>query len=49
MSGKWLFIFEGEKAEKQIVSSLQKHFLQENSIVTCVNGAEIYLCTRRFP
>jgi hypothetical protein len=42
MSGKWLFVFEGQYPEKHIVKSLQKHFLQENSIVTCVYGAEIY-------
>lgn len=42
MSGKWLFVFEGQYPEKYIVKSLQNHFLQENSIVTCVYGAEIY-------
>ncbi|WP_291135176.1 hypothetical protein [Flavobacterium sp. UBA7663] len=42
MSNKILFVFEGENAEAQIVSSLQKFFLQENTTIKSVYGAEIY-------
>ena len=42
MSNKILFIFEGEKTEEQIVSNLQRFFLNENTTVKCVFGAEIY-------
>ena len=42
MSNKILFVFEGEKTEEQIVRSLQKFFVNENTIVQCVFGAEIY-------
>jgi hypothetical protein len=42
MSNKVLFIFEGEKTEEQIVYNLQKFFLNENTTVKCVYGAEIY-------
>lgn len=42
MSTKILFIFEGEKTEEQIVFNLQKFFLNENTTVKCVYGAEIY-------
>lgn len=42
MSNKVLFVFEGEKTEEQIVSSLQVFFLQENTTIKCVYGAEIY-------
>ncbi len=41
MSNKILFIFEGEKTEVQIVSSLQMYFVNENTTVQCVYGAEI--------
>ena len=42
MSNKILFIIEGENTEKQIISSLQKFFVNENTTVRCVYGAEIY-------
>lgn len=42
MSNKILFVFEGEKTEEQIVNNLQKFFVNENTIVKCVYGAEIY-------
>ena len=43
MSNKILFVFEGEKTEEQIVSNLQKtFFVNEDTIVKCVYGAEIY-------
>lgn len=42
MSNKILFIFEGGKTEDQIVSNLQKFFVNENTVVKCVYGAEIY-------
>lgn len=42
MSNKILFIFEGQNTEKQIVASLQKYFVNENTTVKCVYGAEIY-------
>jgi hypothetical protein len=42
MSNKILFVFEGEKTEEQIVHSLQKFFVNEDTVVKCVYGAEIY-------
>lgn len=42
MSNKILFVFEGERTEAQIVSNLQKYFVNENTSVQCVYGAEIY-------
>lgn len=42
MSNKILFVFEGGKTEEQIVHSLQKFFVNENTLVKCVYGAEIY-------
>ena len=42
MSTKVLFIFEGETAEEQIVLNMQKFFLNENTTIKCVYGAEIY-------
>lgn len=42
MSYNILFILEGERTETQIVASLQKHFVNENTFVQCVYGAEIY-------
>jgi hypothetical protein len=45
-SNKILFVFEGEKTEKQISKSLTKnlseHFINENTIVECVFCADIY-------
>ena len=42
MSTKILFVFEGEKTEEQIVSNLQTFFVNENTTIKCVYGAEIY-------
>lgn len=42
MSNKILFIFEGANTEEQIVSNLQKFFVNENTAVKCIYGAEIY-------
>ena len=37
-----LFIFEGEKAEKQITDNLTKYFINENVVVQCAYCANIY-------
>lgn len=42
MSNNILFIFEGGRAEEQIVSNMQKFFVNENTIIKCVFGGEIY-------
>lgn len=42
MSTKILFIFEGEKTEKQITDNLQKFFLNENIIIECAYCSTIY-------
>jgi hypothetical protein len=42
MPNKILFVFEGGRAEEQIVNNLQKFFVNENTTVKCVYGAEIY-------
>ncbi len=42
MANQILFIFEGKTAESQIVSNLQKFFLNKNTTIKCVLGAEIY-------
>lgn len=42
MPNKILFIFEGEKTEAQIISSLQTFFVNENTTIECVYCAEIY-------
>lgn len=42
MSNNILFVFEGAKTEDQIVYSLQKFFINENTVVKCIYGAEIY-------
>ena len=42
MSTKILFIFEGEKSEKQITNNLIQFFLNENSVVTCAYCTTIY-------
>lgn len=42
MSNNILFIFEGERAEGQILSSLQNYFLNEKTVIKCIFGAEIY-------
>jgi hypothetical protein len=42
MSNNILFVFEGAKTEDQIVRSLQNFFINENTVVKCIYGAEIY-------
>lgn len=42
MSNKILFVFEGKKTEEQIVANLQKFFVNDNTLVKCVYGGEIY-------
>jgi len=42
MSSTILFIFEGEKTEKQITDSLTKHFANENVNVQCAFCSDIY-------
>lgn len=37
-----LFIFEGEKTEKQIADNLTKYFINENIVVQCAYCANIY-------
>lgn len=42
MSNKILFVFEGAKTEEQIMANLKSFFLNENTTITSVYGAEIY-------
>lgn len=42
MSNKILFVFEGEKTEKQIADSLTKHFLDPHTIITCAYCTTVY-------
>lgn len=42
MSSKILFVFEGEKTEKQIAENLQKYFITENSVIYCAYCTHIY-------
>jgi hypothetical protein len=42
MSNKILFIFEGERTEKQIAENLTKFFVNENTIITCAYCSTIY-------
>ena len=42
MSHNILFIIEGERTEMQIVDSLQNFFVNENTLIKCVYGGEIY-------
>lgn len=37
-----LFVFEGEKTEKIVVKSLQKHIFKDNCVIKCAFGANIY-------
>ncbi|MBI9068877.1 MAG: hypothetical protein JEZ09_16390 [Salinivirgaceae bacterium] len=39
---KILFIFEGEKTEKQITNNLKKFFISENSVIECAYCSNIY-------
>lgn len=42
MSNNILFVFEGEKTEKQITNNLTKYFVNENTIVQCAFCTDIY-------
>ena len=42
MSNNILFIFEGEKTEKQIVNNLSEFFISENSIIQCAYCTNLY-------
>lgn len=42
MANEILFVFEGERTEEKIVHSMQRVFMEANTVVTCVFGAEIY-------
>ena len=42
MPNNILFVFEGEKTEKQIVNSLTKYLLKENEVIQCVYCNDIY-------
>jgi hypothetical protein len=42
MSNNILFIFEGERPEKQITDNLTKYFINENSVIQCAYCANIY-------
>lgn len=42
MSTNILFVFEGEKTEKQITNNLTQFFINENTLVQCAYCADIY-------
>jgi hypothetical protein len=42
MPNEILFVFEGEKTEKQIVDNLTQYFISENSIIQCAYCSEVY-------
>lgn len=42
MSNRILFVFEGEKTEKQITDNLTNYFLIENTIIQCAYCTDIY-------
>lgn len=42
MANEILFVFEGERTEEKIVHSMQRVFMEANTVVTCIFGAEIY-------
>ena len=42
MSNRILFIFEGERPEKQITNNLTKYFLKENIVIQCAFCSNIY-------
>jgi hypothetical protein len=42
MASNILFVFEGEKTEKQITNNLTKYFINENVIVQCAFCTDIY-------
>ena len=37
-----LFVFEGDRTERQIVDNLQRFFVNENTVIQCVYCGEIY-------
>lgn len=47
MANNILFVFEGEKTEKQITNNLTQYFVNENTIVQCAYCAEIYQLYRQ--
>jgi hypothetical protein len=47
MANNILFVFEGERTEKQITKSLTQYFINENTIVQCAYCAEIYQLYRQ--
>jgi len=47
MANHILFVFEGERAEKQISDNLTQYFINKNTIVQSVYGAEIYQLYRQ--
>lgn len=42
MSRNFLFVFEGERTEKQITNNLKQYFINENTIIQCVYCSDIY-------
>jgi len=42
MANNILFVFEGEKTERQITKNLTQFFLNENTIITCAYCSTIY-------
>ena len=42
MSSNILFVFEGERTEKQITNNLKQYFINENTIIQCVYCSDIY-------
>ncbi len=42
-----LFVFEGERTEKQITNNLTQYFINENAIIQCAYCAEIYQLYRQ--
>lgn len=42
MANHILFVFEGERTERQVYDNLSKHFVNENTITTCAFCADIY-------
>lgn len=42
MANHILFIFEGEKTEKQITTNLTQYFINENTVVQCAFCTDIY-------
>jgi len=47
MANNILFVFEGEKTEKQITNNLTQYFINGNTIVQCAYCAEIYQLYRQ--